>query len=109
MCPVDENPYDTVRQERNQEPIVYDNIINQPMNTSVANLEADAYYAKGFDKTPIFNVEKEDFDNNMTSNRQLLRFKEGSKVQQFHSQTRNNPFFIRYETGDGKQFIRKIK
>jgi len=104
-----ENPYDTKGFEKSQEPIVMDNIINEPMKTSVDTLEADGYYAKGIDKTPIFDVEKSDFYNNMTADRQRIRFKSGSKAQRYAQETKNNQFFIRYTDDNKRQYIRKVK
>lgn len=108
MIGPDDCPFDTEKFERNQEPIVFDNIINEPMKTA-NDIEADAYYAKGFDKTPIFNVDHDDFYNNGTQNRQRLSFKEGTGAQKYSASSRNSPFFIRYSDTQGKQFIRKIK
>lgn len=56
---------------------------------------------------PVFDVTPEEFYNNMKMDRKRLRFKNGTKVQQYYRNTRySRPFWIR-NSEDG--YMRKIK
>jgi hypothetical protein len=79
-------------------------------NTDVDGVSCDNEIKQGNVSFPCFNVDKHDFFNNMKSNRRRLRFKSGSNVQQYHSQTKyQRPFYISYTDSKGKTFQRKIK
>jgi hypothetical protein len=54
---------------------------------------------------PVFKVDKDEFYQNMKYGRQRLRFKSGTKAQQYMQSTKyKNPFWIEHEG-----FLRKIK
>ena len=59
---------------------------------------------------PVFNVERDEFFQNMNYGRKRLRFRSGSAVQQYMQGTRyNRPFWISYKEENGQEFIRKVK
>jgi len=92
--------------------------INQPeeikqddrgIPTDVENVFAQSVVKHGGVDLPVFEVDKDEFFNNMTDNRKRLRFKSGSAAQQYMSGTRHKiPFFVQ-TTVDGKTLRRKIK
>ena len=56
---------------------------------------------------PVFNVSKEEFNQNMNYGRKRLRFKSGTSVQKYMRGTKyNKKFFIRNMDDD---FVRVIK
>ena len=87
--------------------IATDNAVSAPpegkIKTDVSNIFADGEY-KG---TPVFDVAKDEFYNNMKQDRKRLRFKTGSVAGEYMRKTRYNiPFYIRNKD-DG--YLRKIK
>lgn len=76
--------------------------------TDVEGIEADGVYGNG--NHPVFDVDPEEFYQNSEYGRRRMRFKSGSKAQQYMQKTKySNPFYIRTTNKDGKQYIRKIK
>ena len=70
--------------------------------------DVDGVKAQGMKNgLPVFDVEEDEFYNNMKADRKRLRFKSEAPVSQYLRQTRyNKPFFIK--TPDNK-FMRKVK
>ena len=59
---------------------------------------------------PVFDVQHQDFWQNMEMGRKRLRFQSGSAVQKYMQNTRyNKPFFIRWKDENGKEYIRRVK
>ena len=84
-----------------------DNAVSKPpdgkVKTDVSGVFADGEY-KG---TPVFDVSRQEFYNNMKQDRRRLRFKSDSSAGDYMRQTKYNiPFYIR-NTKDG--YLRKIK
>jgi len=84
-----------------------DNAVSTPpdgkIKTDVVDVFADGEY-KG---TPVFDVSKGEFYNNMKQDRKRLRFKTDSTAGTYMRKTRYNiPFYIRNKE-DG--YLRKIK
>lgn len=78
--------------------------------TDVPDLKADDVVRQGKDEFPCFDVDQGEFYQNMQDGRRRLRFKAGSKAQQYMSQTKySRSFFIRHTDADGKKYVRKIK
>lgn len=62
------------------------------------------------DGMPVFNVEEDDFYNNMKSDRKRLRFKSDNPVSQYLKSTYyKKPFYIATTNKDGQTFLRKVK
>ncbi|HRR48597.1 MAG TPA: hypothetical protein P5293_01265 [Bacteroidales bacterium] len=81
----------------------FDGKMEQVPIEGIEGLFADGINQK--DNLPIFNVDKEDFYQNMSHGRKRIRFKSGSAVQQFMQKSRyNRSFYIKH--GD---YIRKVK
>lgn len=58
----------------------------------------------------VFDVDRDDFFNNMKEDRKRQRFKSDTNVAKYARATKyNNPFYVRYKDEDGKAYIRKIK
>lgn len=103
-------PFDTKAFDRGQERVVMDNIISEPMKVS-DDIEAPAYYSKGFDKFPIFDVDQDDFNATLTANRQQMNFKADTPVNKYmkaDTQQRST-FYVRTTDKKGQQFIRRVK
>ena len=82
----------------------------QGYDTDVPDLKADDVVRQGKDEFPCFDVEKDEFYQNMQDGRRRLRFKSGSKAQQYMQNTRyNRPFYVRTTDENGKKYVRKIK
>jgi len=78
--------------------------------TDVPGVFADDQLHSGSVKFPVFDVEKEDFYNNMTADRKRMRFKSGTAAQGYMSNTRyRNPFFVRYTDDSGRKYQRRVK
>jgi len=79
--------------------------------TDVKEVFADDVVKVGNNEFPVFNCSKDEFFNNMVNNRKRLRFKSGSKVQQYMRGTKykNRDFYISYTDDSGKTYRRKIK
>ena len=59
---------------------------------------------------PVFSVDHHEFHQNMNYGRKRLRFKTGSRAQQYMQGTRyTRPFWISYKDDKGQEFIRKVK
>lgn len=63
-----------------------------------------------FRNTPVFDVSKDEFFNNMRRDRNRMRFANKSKISKF-MQTNNyrKPVFMRYTDPNGQQYVSKIK
>lgn len=84
-------------------------VSDKKINTDVHGLASDGVYKKGMLEFPIFDVDKQDFYNNMEAHRSRTRFSSDSKASKYMRMTRyNQPFYIRYND-EGRQYIRKIK
>jgi hypothetical protein len=70
------------------------------IETDLPGIYADATK----DNMPVFDVGKEDFYNNMKSERKRLRFSKDTAASQYHQGSKyNRPFWLRHEG-----FLRKI-
>jgi hypothetical protein len=59
---------------------------------------------------PVFNVDRDEFYQNMNYGRKRLRFKSGTPVQAYMQGTRyKRPFWIAYKDKGGQEYIRKVK
>jgi hypothetical protein len=57
------------------------------------------------DGLPVFDVEQDEFYQNMSNGRKRIRFKNGSQASEYMKKTRyNKPFFIKHG-----EYLRKIK
>ena len=78
--------------------------------TDVEDVRSDDFVAIGTDKFPAFEVDRNDFYQNMMHGRKRLRFKAGSGAQQYMSKTQyNRPFYVQFTDTDGKKYNRRIK
>jgi len=79
--------------------------------TDVKDVMADDTVKIGTNEFPVFSCSKNEFFNNMSNDRKRLRFKSGSKVQQYMKGTKykNRDFYISYTDDNGKSYRRKIK
>ena len=71
----------------------------------------DGVFADG-EKTgfPVFDVTRDEFNQNMDFGRKRLRFKGGTPVQQYMRGTRySQPFWIAHKNDKGERYVRKIK
>jgi len=58
---------------------------------------------------PVFNVDKDEFYQNMKHGRKRLRFKSGSSIQQYMQKTQyQRPFWISHND-NGQVWTRKVK
>lgn len=90
------------------ERINFECVFEQALNTDVSGVTSDGTYKRGLDEFPIFNVNYQEFNANMESHRQRLRF--SGKAGQYLRETRyKRPFYIRHTDESGKVYIRKIK
>ncbi len=81
----------------------FDGKMEQVPIEDIEGLSADGINQR--DSLPIFNVDKDEFYQNMSHGRRRIRFKSGSSVQQFMQKSKyNRSFYIKH--GD---YIRKIK
>jgi hypothetical protein len=84
--------------------------LNSPPQMDVGKIPTDVedVFADGTnprDGLPVFDVEKEDFYQNMNYGRRRLRFKSGSSVQSYMQKSKyNKPFYIKHG-----EYIRKVK
>ncbi len=59
---------------------------------------------------PIFSVSKDDFYNNMKSDRKRMRFSTEHAANYLRGTRYNKPFYIQYKNDDtGENFLRKVK
>jgi hypothetical protein len=68
--------------------------------------DVDGVFADGIkdNNIPIFDVEKDDFYNNMKMDRKRLRFTKDSSAAQYHRASKyNRPFYLRHEG-----YLRKV-
>lgn len=78
--------------------------------TDVAGVRADDVVRQGKDEFPCFDVDQNEFYQNMQDGRRRLRFKADTSAQKYMSQTKyNRSFYIRHTDKDGKKYVRKIK
>lgn len=62
------------------------------------------------DGTPIFDVPKDQFYNNMKADRKRLRFDSEAPVSQYLRGTKyRKPFYISTTDDNGQKFLRKVK
>lgn len=63
------------------------------------------------DSLHVFDVDRNDFYNNMSADRKRTRFKADTAASQYLRGTKyKNPFYVRYtDETDGKAYIRKVK
>lgn len=88
--------------QQDQEPVGFD--------TDVSDVRADDLIKQGKDEFPCFDVDDNEFYQNMQSGRRRLRFKSGSAAQKYMKGTKyNRPFYIRTKDAKGKHLVRKIK
>jgi len=79
-------------------------------DTDVQGVRASDIVRQGKDEFPCFDVDKNEFYQNMQDGRRRLRFKSGTPAQEYMSKTKyNRPFFIRHVDDSGKKYVRKIK
>ena len=59
---------------------------------------------------PVFNVDNEEFNQNMEFGRKRLRFKDGSPIQQFITKSEvNRSFWLANKDNTGQVWTRKVK
>lgn len=75
------------------------------IETEVNGVFADALK----DNFPVFDVDKEDFFNNMKTDRRRLRLKTQSAANYHKGSRYNRPFWLRYKDENGTGFMRKVK
>lgn len=76
------------------------------LSTDVEGVDADDTY-KG---TPVFNVSQDEFYKNQRLSRNRMRFKNGSKPQQFMQGTKyRKPFYVATEDGKGEKILYRVK
>ena len=86
-----------------QQDTKFDGKMEQVPIPDIEGLSADGINQR--DNLPIFNVDKDEFYQNMSHGRRRIRFKSDSSAQQFMKKSRyNKSFYIKH--GD---YIRKIK
>jgi hypothetical protein len=70
--------------------------------------DVDDIFADGMKQDlPVFDVETDDFYNNLRADRQRLRFKSSDAITQYMQKTRyNRPFWVRTKDGN---YMRKVK
>lgn len=79
-------------------------------STDVEGVKADGFKSLGKERFPVFNVDKDNFYQNMAHGRKRLRFKSGSSAQRYMQGTKyNRPFFISYKHDNGETWTRRIK
>lgn len=79
-------------------------------DTDVKDVRSDDIVRQGKDEFPCFDVDHNEFYQNMQDGRRRLRFKSGTNAQKYMSQTKyNRSFYIRHTDAGGKKFVRKIK
>jgi len=78
----------------------------QTENQGKVRTDLDGVFADAEkDGFPVFDVDKETFNNNMRQERKRLRFKSDTPVAQYYRMSKyNRPFYIR---ADG--YLRKVK
>ena len=78
--------------------------------TDVMGVHSDDVVRQGKDEFPCFDVDRNEFYQNMQDGRRRLRFKTDTSAQKYMSQTKyNRSFYIRHTDADGKKYVRKIK
>jgi hypothetical protein len=75
------------------------------IETDVPGIFADAMK----DNAPVFDVDKEDFFNNMKVDRKRLRLKTQSAAEYHRGARYNRPFWLRFKDENGAGFLRKVK
>ena len=75
------------------------------IETDVHGVFADAQK----DNFPVFDVDKDDFFNNMKVDRKRIRLKT-QHASDYHKGTKyNRPFWLRYKDDAGAGYMRKVK
>jgi len=76
------------------------------IDSGVEGISADDLH----NNTPVFDVEKSDFFNNMRKDRNRMRFGNETKPSQFMQGTKyRKPFYVRYQEKNGEKFMYKVK
>lgn len=80
------------------------------MDPGKVETDVQGVFADGLkDGAPIFSVTKEEFFNNMKSDRRRLRFGSDTPVSSYLRGSRyNQPFYVQYKGDDG-HYLRKVK
>jgi hypothetical protein len=80
------------------------------MDAGKITTDVEGVFADGTkDGAPIFSVSKEEFFNNMKSDRRRLRFKSDAPVSSYLRGSRyNQPFYVQYKGDDG-HYLRRVK
>lgn len=79
----------------------------QGFDSGVEGVPADDLYK---DNTPVFDVDTNEFFNNMRQERNKMRFKNGSKPSQFMQSTSyRKPFYMRTTDSQGQKLLKKVK
>lgn len=79
-------------------------------STDVDGVMAHDVVKHGKDEFPCFDIDKDDFFQNMQHGRQRIRFKPESEASKYMKGTKyNRPFFVRHTDDNGKQYVRKVK
>jgi len=82
--------------------------VNDPgkITTDVEGIFADGKR----NELPVFDVDHDDFYNNMKADRKRIRFKADTSASQYLRGTKyNRPFYLRTTAPDGNQLLRKVK
>jgi hypothetical protein len=82
--------------------------INDPgkITTDVEDIFADGQK----NNLPVFDVEHDEFYNNMKADRKRIRFKTQTPAGEYLRKTRyNKPFYLRTTDASGQQLLRKVK
>ena len=79
-----------------------DNVID----SGAEGVSADDWYKN----TPVFDVNKNSFFQNMRLDRNKTRFANGTKPSQFMKGTKyRKPFYVRFTDSSGEQYLNKFK
>lgn len=73
--------------------------------------DVDGVFADGQrNNLPVFDIEHDDFYNNMKADRKRVRFKTDTAATSYLRGTRyNRPFYLRTTDDKGNQLLRKVK
>lgn len=82
----------------------------EELKTDVDGVNADDVVKQGTERFPVFDVGFGEFHQNMEMGRRRLRFKTGSKAQQYMQGTKyRRAFYVRHTDDKGKKYIRRVK
>lgn len=78
----------------------------EQIDSGVEGINADDTYQK----LPVFDVESDNFFNNMRKDRNKMNFPDDSKVSKFMKGTDYRlPFYMRHKGPKGEMFLKKVK